>query len=68
MEIQGIIHFQNLANQLPNSFNDTEKVTKSHIPTTNALARIDVPEGQLANESKIRMKHGRPIGSKDITP
>ena len=36
------------------------------IPTANAPAQIDVLEGQLANESKIRLKHGRPIGSKDI--
>ena len=42
-------------------------MTKSHIPTTNALARIKVPEGQKANESKTHLKRGRPIGSKDIT-
>ena len=40
----------------------------SHILTTNNPAQINVPERQLANESKIRLKHGRPIGSKDITP
>ena len=39
----------------------------SHIPVPNALAQIDVPEGQLANESQIRLKHGRPVGLKDIT-
>ena len=27
-----------------------------------------VPKGQLANEYKIRLKLGRPISSKDITP
>ena len=68
MEVQRIIHLQNVANKLPNAFIDTKKVTKSHIPATNAPARIDVPEGQLANESKISLKHGRPICSKDITP
>ena len=31
-------------------------------------ARILVPEGQLANESKLRLKRGRPIGSKDVPP
>ena len=41
---------------------------KSNIPNVNAQARIDVPEEQLANESKIRLKRGRPIGSKDINP
>ena len=45
----------------------TKKVTKSHILATNTLAWINVLE-QLANENKIRIKRGRPIGSKDITP
>ena len=67
LEVQRITYLKNLANQLPDAFIDTKKVIKSHIPTANALARIDVPEGQLANESQIRLKHGRPIGSKDIT-
>ena len=65
---QSIIHLQNLANQLLDAFIDTKKVTKSHIPTANAPTRIDVLEGRLANESKIRLKRGRPIGSKGITP
>ena len=43
-------------------------MTKSHILVTNALARIDILEGKLANESKIHLKHGRPIDSKYITP
>ena len=68
LELQRIIHLQNLANQLPYDFIDTKKMTKSHIPTSNAPAQIDIPEGQLANESKIHLKCGRPIDSKDITP
>ena len=68
LEVQRIIHLQNLANQLPNTFTDTKKVTKSHVPTANTPARIDVPEGQLANESQKRLKRGRLFGSKDITP
>ena len=63
-----IIHLQNLANQLPNAFVDTKKVTKSHIPAANVPARVDITEGQKAFESKTRSKRGRPIGSKDITP
>ena len=59
---------QNLANQLPYAFIDTKKVTKSHITATNAPVRIDVLEGHLANEYKICLKCGRPIGSKDLTP
>ena len=45
-----------------------KKVTRSHILATNAPARINVPKGQLVNESKICLKHKRPISSKDITP
>ena len=51
LEVQRIIHFQNLSNQLPEAFIDTKKVTKSHILATNVPTRIDVPNGQLANES-----------------
>ena len=68
LEVQRIIHLQNIANQLPDAFINTKKVTKSHISAANAPTRINVPEKQLANEYKIRLKHGRPIGSKDITP
>ncbi|WJZ86250.1 hypothetical protein VitviT2T_005726 [Vitis vinifera] len=68
LEVQRIIHLQNLANQLPDAFIDTKKVTKSHIPAANTPARIDVPVGQLTNESKIRLKRGRLVGSKDVTP
>ena len=68
LEVQRIIHLQNLANQLVDAFIDTKKVIKSHIPTAYALAWIDVPIGQLTNEFKILLKHGRPVGSKDVTP
>ena len=56
-----------MTNQLPDAFIDTKKVTKSHIPATNALAWINVLEGQLANEFKIRLKRGKPFGLNDIT-
>ena len=59
---------QNLANILLDAFIDTKKVTKSHILATNTPTWIDVPVGQLTNESKIRLKHGRLVGSKDVTP
>ncbi|WJZ93913.1 hypothetical protein VitviT2T_012812 [Vitis vinifera] len=68
LEVQRIIHLQNLVNQLSDAFIDTKKVTKSHISAANTPAWIDVPVGQLTNESKIRLKRGRPIGSKDVTP
>ncbi|KAL6328034.1 hypothetical protein AAG906_033301 [Vitis piasezkii] len=68
LEVQRIIHLQNLANQLQDAFIDTKKVTKSHIPAANTPAQIDIPIGQLTNEYKIRLKRGRPVGSKDVTP
>ena len=43
LEVQIIIHLRNFANLLPDAFIDTKKVTKSHIPDANTLARIDVP-------------------------
>ena len=67
MEVQKIIHMQNLANRLPDSFTDPKRVTKSHVPAINAPIRIDVQEGQ-STESKTRLKRGRPIGSKDKNP
>ena len=68
LEVKIIIHLQNLENQLPDAFVDTKKVTKSHIPAANVLARVDITERQKAYESKTRSNRGRPIGSKDITP
>ena len=53
LEVQKIIHLQNLANQLPDAFTNTKKVTKSYIPASNTSARIDIPIRQLTNESKI---------------
>ena len=43
-------------------------MTKSHIPTVNTPTRNDVHVGQLTNESKIRLKRGRLVGSNDVTP
>ena len=43
-------------------------MTKSHVPPVNTPAWIDVPKGQLANESQKRLKRGRPFSSKDTTP
>ena len=68
LEVQMIIHLQNLANQLPDAFIDTKKVTKWHISTANTPTWIDVPIGQLTNESKIHLKCGRPVSSNDVTP
>ncbi|KAL0389056.1 UNVERIFIED_CONTAM: Copia protein [Sesamum calycinum] len=72
LEVQRIIHLQNVANRLPDAFIDTTKVTKSHISAENVPARSEVPEVTLtqtkASESQIRRKRGRPLGSKDANP
>ena len=43
------MHLQEIANKLPDAFNDTAKVTKSHIPAMNALTRINAPVGLSQN-------------------
>ncbi|KAM2585096.1 hypothetical protein TB2_046008 [Malus domestica] len=67
-----IVHLQGIANQMPDAFNDVSKVTKSHIPAVNALARIDVLVGQnkvtASDSSSARLKRGRHPGSKDLAP
>ncbi|KAL0533327.1 hypothetical protein IC582_030143 [Cucumis melo] len=67
LEVQKIIHLQSVANQMPDAFTDTKKVTKSYIPAANAPSRIEIPTQQVdtINESTLRQKHGRPMGSKD---
>ncbi|KAL2226296.1 UNVERIFIED_CONTAM: Copia protein [Sesamum indicum] len=71
-EVQQIIHLQSVANRLPEALIDTKKVTKSHIPSENVPARLEVPEAILnksnASESQIRRKRDRPLGSKDANP
>ncbi|KAD5960320.1 hypothetical protein E3N88_11792 [Mikania micrantha] len=71
-EVQKIVHIQEIANQLPDAFTDTNKVTKSHIPAANAPAHIEIPNNQMninmAHESQKRLKRGRPFGSKDKNP
>ncbi|KAL4021530.1 hypothetical protein IC575_020332 [Cucumis melo] len=70
LEVQKIIHLQSVANQMPDAFTDTKKVTKSYIPAANAPSRIEIPTQQVdtINESTLRQKRGRPMGSKDKNP
>ena len=49
LEVQRIIHLQNLANQLPDVFIDTKKVKKSYISAANTSTRIDVLIRWLTN-------------------
>ena len=66
LEVQKIIHLQRIANELPDAFIDTKRVTKSHIPALNAPARIDITK--IFNEFNIRRKRRRPLSSKDVNP
>jgi len=63
---------QTIANQLPDAFTDNKKIIKSHIPAANTPAKIEGHVGQsintTANESKARVKRGRPIGANDKIP
>ena len=72
LEVQKIIHLQEIANTLPGSFTDVKTVRKSHIPAVNVPCKIKILDEEnkilLANESKTRQKRGRPIGSKDKNP
>jgi len=73
LEVQKIVHLQNMANQLPDSFTDTRKVTNSYIPAANAPSRIEIPrelelDGGKINEPNVQLKRGRPMGSKDKNP
>ncbi|PIN26676.1 hypothetical protein CDL12_00569 [Handroanthus impetiginosus] len=69
-EVLKIIHLQNIANQLLSAFTNLLKVMKSHIPAANAPIQIEVLVGQSvnANETKPRLKCGRPIDSKNKNP
>ena len=57
---------------MPDAFTDSKRITKSHIPAVNVPIRINVPKGPctsvIASESQIRLKRGRPLGSKDKNP
>ncbi|KAG7529168.1 Ribonuclease H-like superfamily [Arabidopsis suecica] len=69
-EVQKIINLQKLANELPDSFVDPKKVTKSYIPACNAPVRIDIQKGinEIATESNaqgIELKDKDKKGSRD---
>ena len=64
-----ILHLQNLANQLLNSFTDLKRVTKSHVPFVNVPAQIEISKlNDVASTSKAHLKRGRPMGSEDKNP
>jgi hypothetical protein len=57
---------------LLDAFIDNKKIVKFHIPAANTSVKTEVPIGQsintVANESKARLKRGKPIGVKDKIP
>ena len=61
---------QNVANPLVDAFTDLKRITKSHILVENAPIQINVPIGQIANvnETKLCLKCGRLVDSKDKNP
>ena len=60
---------QEIANRLPDAFNNATKVTKSHIPAVNTPTRILVPEEHEEKDNNApRLKRGRPLGSRDVAP
>lgn len=62
-EVRRLIHLQAIANKMPDAFNETARITKSHIPAANAPARIDVPVEQIKmDQGGPRLKRGRPMG------
>ena len=68
-KVHRIIHLQEVANWLPNIFNDTTKVTYLHIPALNTPTRIIVSEEQHEmDQTSLRPKCERPIRSKDVAP
>ena len=68
-KVRRLIHLQAIANKMPDAFNETARITKSHILAANAPARIDVPVEQIKmDQGDPRLKRGRPMGSKDTVP
>ena len=64
-----MIRLQEIANRLPDAFNNATKVTKSHILVVNTPARIHVPEKHKEKDNNApRLKRDRPLGSKDVAP
>src|SRR6266540_3603379 len=43
LEVQRIIHLQNIANNLPDAFTDFKDVTKSHNSAVNVPERVAIP-------------------------
>ena len=51
IEVQHILDLQSIAQSMPDAFTDLAKVMRSHIPATNAPAKIDILNVRLACET-----------------
>ena len=54
LEVQRIIHLQNIANNLPDAFTNLKSISKSHNPAVNVPERVEIPikVTQLPNQNK----------------
>ena len=57
LEVQKIIYLQGLVNQLPDTFIDSTKVTKSHILAANIPAMIEIPTGNYRAACQMNLSH-----------
>ena len=68
-KVKHIIPLQEIANRLPDTFNDATKVTASYIPVVNTPTRIHVHEKHKKKDNNVtRLKRDRPIESRDVAP
>ena len=59
LNVQKIIHLQRLVNQLPDTFTNSKKVIKSHVPAANAPIKVGVPVGQTNYNTHEAWKSNR---------
>ena len=63
--MQRILSLQKVADSMPNSFNDTAKVTRSTIPAANFPARLEVPvigQGKASQRCGVTGNAGTTLG------
>lgn len=58
-EVRRILDLHNVANSMLDAFFDITKVTKSHIPVANMLARINVPSRGHSATQRSWARHRR---------
>ncbi|CAM6123707.1 unnamed protein product [Calypogeia fissa] len=66
-EFHRMLHLTTVLENLPESFADVAKVTRSHVPAANVPSRIDIG-GTASTAAAPARKRGRPPGSSDRQP